>query len=1823
MQNCWMKRAELPTRLIACVALLSSVAFANTPSSLQSSSASLAATASQPGSFTQTQRFTPADEEGRYVWLIEFDEPGLLDLHRQTRGEGIRFDAQAPDMRSESQLMAARHVFQLSSMSTELRREVAATHFFQVTHSGLAVRLTEREARQLASLPGIRAIERERQYFLDTFRGPTFIGADAVWSGAAVPGGAELRGAGMVAGVLDSAIAPASPAFADDPACGHGDTVPTKLLSNLNCATTDASGLCNGPAIAPSAHGTHVSATVLGNFLTPADDSNLNLPPQFEAVEGVAPCAHLRAYAVCPSTCPTSQIQAGMNSILIQGDVDVMSFSISGGQSPGVDNDRRKLDLVDAGVFVSASAVAGGTATVTVDPETFGVIDPAAGDILAGFSLRGPTASPLQNLQKPDITAPGVNILVAVPGGYDFISGTSMSSPHVVGAGLLVQQANPDWTPVEVRSALQMTALNEGTKEDQSTPWDPGDVGSGRVDLNQAALAGLVMHEIFANFLAANPAAGGDVRTLNLPAVRDVNCTPSCTFTRTVRNTLDAPSSWSISSTVNSGDFNVTVTPASFSFTGDVTETQTLEITLAPNGTIPLSFGTIDFVEAGGQSPDLHFTVALASSDLEVEPEGVTGFDFEGTVSGITGDPQEVWASDLRMNITGPSGSSFAVGGFDGGAAPVTWDFDGPGSDTDGTYASSHPDAFLAGTDLDGNWTFEFIHTYGPGAAMTWDPVTIELTGPGRNVLATIDIPAFTLGGGTSTSFNIFVGDTAPPQVAVSPESFAFFVEVDGSDSSTLTISNLGQDELEFAFGEGSEVSVLWDQPQSGNSGIVSSFSIAQEGGAFTAGQFELATGADLSQVTVFGSDNSNALAAQPSITWQIYRDVNNEPEGNPQTNADPVIWDFTTTPAGAGDSIDGTGIIALDLDAAGEGVTLEVATYWLPVFPTYTGNITVETEPRWSWFQSDTVGTPSRLIAPTLFGNITSWTLTGTGGLGTAINDVAFALAGTPECGASWLSVSPISGTIGGEDDASVSVSIDMSGLAVGSYSATLCLETNDPDQPLVTIPVSVQVVTELLPPEANITPDAFSFTIEEGASDSDELLIGNTGGTPLTWVIDTAATGEQYGTVHGAANLGGSEQATDSLPQLPQGFDRSSGRQVEAGTPFDAVILPASQRAPIGGDFAEGFDDITTLPGLGWALINRSSPLGLTGWSQGAPTTFTSHQGEPNSYISANFNNTTGDTGTISNWLMTPEIVIQNGTQITFWTRTPSNTFPDRLEVRLSTAGGSTDAGATATSVGDFSTLLLSINENLGQNYPVVWTQYVTELDGIVEPTSGRVAFRYFVTNAGPEGDNSNYIGIDTFSVEQPGGEPPPVGCDNPSGISWLNASPSSGTTLPDATTPVTVTVNATGLDPDTYSALLCVTTNDPANPLVSVPVTLEVSDPTAAFLEGTVSSLGYCGDNPFPAAGASIEVVGVDNTFNLTADANGFYSLTLNAAEAPLTITASAPDHISGTESGVGLVIGETTVVDFDLVLEAACATVAPEAFEIVAVEGSIVEDTLSIGNVNGAADLGWSIVLEPQMISSTLLERFGLSTAAIREFMPQLNETLDEPNFAAISAPNGGGPIEFSIPAGIISSGQVVGFTFEGTVAGVTGNATWASDMRMVITSPEGVSYDVGGFSGVINPWEFGGAGSTSDGTYTSTHVGEDVFGAEGTLDAGNWTLVFTNDWNSADSANMEWTDVTVTLHKSGPVPCASPDDVPWLLVDPSSGTVAAGSEQDVSVLFDSDGVPVGQYGAFICVASSDDENALVPVPVLFDVRIDSIFQDRFEADGVPEKRALEQ
>lgn len=185
-------------------------------------------------------------------------------------------------------------------------------------------------------------------------------------------------------------------------------------------------------------------------------------------------------------------------------------------------------------------------------------------------------------------------------------------------------------------------------------------------------------------------------------------------------------------------------------------------------------------------------------------------------------------------------------------------------------------------------------------------------------------------------------------------------------------------------------------------------------------------------------------------------------------------------------------------------------------------------------------------------------------------------------------------------------------------------------------------------------------------------------------------------------------------------------------------------------GGFFgATGIGNASVPVVAGWTVKNNSTAGGTTSWhSNNGSSPFTPQSGT--GYAAVEASSTTGQ-NTISNWLLTPQISFNAGDQISFWTRTAAPVdFPDRLQVYLSTAGASTNVGSTENSLGDFTTLMKDVNPNLlasgANSYPTSWTQYTLT---IPNSGSGRVGFRYFVTNGGPAATNGNFIGIDSLNI------------------------------------------------------------------------------------------------------------------------------------------------------------------------------------------------------------------------------------------------------------------------------------------------------------------------------------------------------------------------------------------------------------------------------------------------------------------------------------------
>jgi hypothetical protein len=149
----------------------------------------------------------------------------------------------------------------------------------------------------------------------------------------------------------------------------------------------------------------------------------------------------------------------------------------------------------------------------------------------------------------------------------------------------------------------------------------------------------------------------------------------------------------------------------------------------------------------------------------------------------------------------------------------------------------------------------------------------------------------------------------------------------------------------------------------------------------------------------------------------------------------------------------------------------------------------------------------------------------------------------------------------------------------------------------------------------------------------------------------------------------------------------------------------------------------------------------------------------------------------GTINGLVVSPLLELRNGAEISFFTRSATvsnpNAMPlpyaDNLQVRLSKLDPDLDPDAVAFEKPIFSINPDQIPTEQG-GYPTNWTQYKLKVNGIDQPTQGRIAFQYYLTDGGPGRPNGNLIGLDTFSYNtEPESVPTPALLPGLFAIGW----------------------------------------------------------------------------------------------------------------------------------------------------------------------------------------------------------------------------------------------------------------------------------------------------------------------------------------------------------------------------------------------------------------------------------------------------------------------
>lgn len=191
----------------------------------------------------------------------------------------------------------------------------------------------------------------------------------------------------------------------------------------------------------------------------------------------------------------------------------------------------------------------------------------------------------------------------------------------------------------------------------------------------------------------------------------------------------------------------------------------------------------------------------------------------------------------------------------------------------------------------------------------------------------------------------------------------------------------------------------------------------------------------------------------------------------------------------------------------------------------------------------------------------------------------------------------------------------------------------------------------------------------------------------------------------------------------------------------------------------FVEEFDTVSNLSAKGWVIKNNTVPSGPIAWRQGKYElggklgndvvgfpAFSAVYSQ-NEFISVDMNCASdAAAGTLSCWLITKPISVKNGDVFSFYTRTHGD-YVDRMQVRANYTNASTNCGTGPEDIGDFKTLLVDINSSMGTDYPVSWTKYTFTVAGVTGLIDARFAFRYYVPDGGPSGNNGDMIGIDKF--------------------------------------------------------------------------------------------------------------------------------------------------------------------------------------------------------------------------------------------------------------------------------------------------------------------------------------------------------------------------------------------------------------------------------------------------------------------------------------------
>jgi hypothetical protein len=1043
----------------------------------------------------------------------------------------------------QNQLRSEQGAF-LTQAALILKRDVAPYRpefQFQHAFNGVVLRLNAEEAKQLKNLSDVSLVEAYREDQLTTDAGPALIGAPSIWNGTNALNGFRSKGEGVVIGVIDSGANLANPAYSDDvPGDEVSAGVPYSHTNPLGagnylgwCNPTNPNhlatrDLCNdkliggwdfvdnvlpaGVSEAPgyedeNNHGSHTASTAAGNIRSGIFNGlTINL-------SGVAPRANLIIYDVCYTNaagtgqCPNVSTLAAINQVVSDGVVDVVNYSISGGDLPWQQaNSLAFLAATNAGVFISASAGNSGPAANTVAHLEPWVATVAASTHSRVFGSRlditgpAPVPTPLQNLVArvggaPYAAAPIAAPIIASPGFANgaadgcaaFPAGTFQRA--AVGAIAVLRLGSVSNCGSGARRTNALAAGAVATLFVTDAPVGLGATGT-TWQVTAAEWAAI------ATFLAL-PNGGGtnaDLATASFGAVGTFNS-----------GVADAMAGFS-----SRGPNPFALLKPDVSAPGqDILATYSRwtrtpapgALNVALNSAIGLLSGTSMSSPHNAGAAALIKAVNRSWTPSQIKSALITTAKVpmtkEDTVT--NSDPFDRGAGRVDLTRAAKAGflldetaANFQAANPAAGGNPANLNI--PSFQNPNCVGVCSFTRTLRGTTASAvNWTI--AATGLPAGAMTVTPTSLSTINTAFTTF-TLTIDSSLISNSTFSFGELtFTPDVATvptarmaiaarsglPDIDLSASAITSTVSAGASALVPLTIRNVGNPSINWSVDTGIGTITALDQPYNLTNGFVGGFFNGQTptpGGVYLAEDFIATDTATLRSVEVNGfmtgapATALNALATQ--ITFKIYSDNAGAPAGNPEAGAAGEIYSCQRTPTGP----NATGLSFLSADGARFALDAVAAAaagcpvvpsltagtrYWFVIYPSTPGNNTVR---RWVWGRAPAGNfAVPRTISPLgLLGVSTTWADIVTA----PVSLVAFALnvKTDVQCGAPWLSLAPTSGTLGLAGSTATNVTLNAGALLPGAFKSFLCISSNgtDLDEPKTVVPVNLTVVSEQL---------------------------------------------------------------------------------------------------------------------------------------------------------------------------------------------------------------------------------------------------------------------------------------------------------------------------------------------------------------------------------------------------------------------------------------------------------------------------------------------------------------------------------------------------------------------------------------------------------------------------------------------------------------------------------------------------------------------------------------------------------------------------------------